>query len=118
MKAAARRRALREATDRPGGTARVTDTGFAIGELILAAADAVPILGAREGSKKVAERLIAALEGVGIDRARLSKPPIEALNKAVPLVLYFRTEQDADEFSKLVHSVMIDPRTIELPEKG
>jgi hypothetical protein len=110
--AARRRRALRDAIDRQG-EARMTDTGFAIGELILAAAEAAPMLcvGVRE-HRAVGARLVRALEGVGVDRARLSIiPETEMLKTAVPLVMYFRNQEEADQFTGLVRNALEGSKT-------
>jgi hypothetical protein len=101
---------LRDAIDRQPEETRVTDTGFAIGELILAAAEAAPMLcvGLGEDHRKAGARLVRALEGVGVDRARLSIIPATDILKsaAVPLVMYFRNQEEADQFSELVRDAL------------
>lgn len=87
----------------------MTDVGFAIGELILAAADAAPILCVNENQRAVGMRLVHALEGVGVDRARLSIMPAD--ETPIPLVMYFRNQQEADQFSELVRGALEGSKT-------
>lgn len=107
----------------------MTDVGFAIGRLILTAQEVADRLAAqtidtRYGTRKaLADKLRAALEDVGVEhrasnaRQLMEDPPLIELGEKVPLVLYFASRADAEEFSAVVSSVMVNPVEVYLAPK-